>query len=94
MTKLTISVTQEDIDLGERSNCSRCPIARAGRRAFQIAQVPNDNSFTVTNSCIYPVSDSRIEHALPMHAIDFISEFDNGSPNLFPFSFEIDIDKS
>jgi hypothetical protein len=32
--ELTITVTQEDIDLGEKCNSMQCPVARAAARAF------------------------------------------------------------
>ncbi len=46
--KLTIEVTQEDIDHGEPNNCYECPVATATKRAFEKAGL---QPHTVDVSC-------------------------------------------
>ena len=99
-TKLTISVTQEDINQGVKSNCRACPIALATLRILEVAQIPFDKEFIdVVHRAIYThgingyLGNKGIKFKLPIEATHFISCFDNGLP-VVPFSFEIDIDKS
>lgn len=87
--KLTVSVTQDDIQFGKKGNCDWCPVAHAVRRVVSEKYIkisvgkrwlvlwPND------------VIISR-EVELPEVAKTFIKEFDRGLP-VSPFTFEIDI---
>jgi hypothetical protein len=50
--KLTIEVTQQDIDKGIKEDASRCPIAKATRRALQgikDVEISSEGSFTWSN---------------------------------------------
>lgn len=86
----TITVTQEDIDLGEAANCCLCPIARATRRAFKARTV------NVTGRLYVYFKPTSLEnlnplsiYALPPEAEQFVADFDNGK-GVEPFEFEVD----
>ena len=99
MTTHTIHVTQQDIDLGQRDKCKRCPIALAMQRTF-----PN------LESSVYTTDVWLSKHGfivLPHEARRFIDRFDSGDEqvrrfiyrfdaddreNIRPFSFELDLD--
>lgn len=76
---MLIEVTQADIDKGEASNCSECPVALAARRAFLSRNVSVNQVILCTNQDIY---------SLPKSARQFILDFDDGKP-VKPFSFQI-----
>lgn len=80
---MKITVTQDDIDCGFRSNCHLCPIARAiaretGRHSKFIRF---DSPERIEVGCeVYQTSDQNV--------INFILDFDCGKP-VQPFSFEM-----
>jgi hypothetical protein len=76
----TITVTQEDINVGMPNRCYRCPVALALTRAFnETAEVLYGSAYIV---------DSRQYLKLPIEVSCFISSFDKGEP-VKPFSFEV-----
>jgi hypothetical protein len=79
--KLTIDVTWEDIDRGQRGICARCPIALAAERAG--IQQP-----LVFSLGIWHHSGSGFWSSIPDEAIRFLEDFDTGSP-VAPFTFEV-----
>jgi hypothetical protein len=88
----TISVTQDDIEHGERGDCRGCPIARAVNRMLAtgyFARVRDEIS-------IWTEGGGRFVRGLdlPDAAREFIALFDsnNGDPDdtpVKPFTFEI-----
>ncbi len=95
MTKLTISVTQEDIAAGVRLNCGLCPIARAVRRALRLAEIPySEELIAITRKSIHShgVGHRGKIYNLPDAAGEFISCFDSGFP-VKPIIFEIELAK-
>lgn len=88
MRTFIISVTQEDIDRGERSDPYYCPVARATQRATgRHAGVDEHTIF------------GRIENGtnsmfaeLPPEAKEFVEDFDMRRP-VEPFSFEVSIEE-
>lgn len=81
--KITVNVTQEDIDKGKRGSCADCPIALAAIRALGTDEV------RVTSDAIYWMGLSVLRHApIPEAGWMFIGGFDGGE-KVHPFSFEI-----
>ena len=73
MTKIT--VTQNDIKLGEAGNCRACPIARATRRALHRHILVDEDSITIGRP-----GEGGKEYQLPPSAQKFIERFDSGKP--------------
>lgn len=85
MEKITISVTQDDIDEGKPGHCNHCPIAIAARRVFPGMTVRVWDLLTTFG--IVKVGYYR----MPPEACDFIRNFDRGpSWRVQPFTFEIE----
>lgn len=80
-----IDVTLDDIAHGERSECSRCPIALAIKRECDdaIALDVGAEEVDITYAC-----RTRARGLLPPEAQKFVEAFDGGNP-VSPFSFEI-----
>lgn len=87
--KLTVSVTQDDIQFGKKGNCDWCPIAHAVRRV-----VPEKYIKISVGSRWLILWSTRViickEVELPQVAKTFIKDFDRGF-SVSPFTFEIDI---
>lgn len=81
---ITITVTQDDIEKGEATNCHYCPIAIAAKRAFKAYSVS-----CAVRLLIYTDETSYKKYKLPDEALNFIGDFDNGK-GVEPFEFEID----
>lgn len=79
---MTIHVTQEDIENGERYSCLSCPITRAMVRETGQEWIVR----CVTMGM--PLMIGGFVVALPATAIEFIDHFDRGDP-VRPFSFNI-----
>jgi hypothetical protein len=86
MQKYTITVTQEDIDTGERDDCNRCPIALAAGRVLG-GKVIVDDDWIISRA---DFNDSDF-YALTDEARQFILRFDAGEP-VSPFTFEVEPD--
>lgn len=81
MHKITINVTQEDIDKGQRRSPETCPIALAASRIL---------SSKVQVGIIGMYTKQRAITNIPLLAKQFIIKFDDGE-KVGPFSFEIDV---
>lgn len=95
--KLTIEVTQDDIDKGTAKNCGSCPIALAARRHPVLLsfmnQDPDDRLVEVTFMQLNLIDKalSRLCGGhLPDPAWRFIADYDNGR-TVAPFSFEVEL---
>jgi hypothetical protein len=81
--KVTIDVTQEDINDGEPGTCWGCPIALAASRALPYAEDVSVGADMLTVG--------EYDADLPMLASDFVHRFDNGKPTGGPFAFEVEL---
>jgi hypothetical protein len=76
-----VMITQEDIDLGLKSNCLSCPIARACKRIPELLDVAVSHgtvrSFATGNS-----------YALPVKAQNWVELFDGGC-KMLPLEFDL-----
>lgn len=98
MSKVTVDVTQEDIDHGESNNCYNCPVARAAVRALGQTAV-----IAVSANAINVFGEDGTRElviALPIEATQFIDTVDRcvdevGSiafrKVVKPFSFEVEV---
>lgn len=78
---IEINVTQEDINKGIKSDCSKCPIALAANRV-----IPNGALAVGGASITYWNEKEAISILLPEIALKFIRDFDSGR-KVKPFSF-------
>jgi hypothetical protein len=87
--KLTIEVTQADIDSGVTGNCFRCPIARALCRTLGAA--PSDRTIYVDATEIMLSGDDDSNAYYPLGDVGelFVRYFDSGNPAtpVAPFTF-------
>lgn len=82
-----IDVTETDISLGERKDCSECAVARAIHR-----KLPNDRVQIVEHEGYQiEIGPAVIIKNLPLPIVNFINDFDAGLP-VSPFSFHLDPD--
>lgn len=78
---MTIHVTAEHIARGKRRSCNMCPVALVIREAgFPMAEVGEDLFWFEPDGPTFP---------LPPEVELFMPAFDEGCPDLQPFSFEI-----
>ena len=80
---MKIIVTQEDIDRGEPTECGRCPVARAIKRATGRKRLKVWTAMVI-------ISQKRF--SLSQRVTDFIYAFDNAEP-VKPFSFSLPLEK-
>jgi hypothetical protein len=81
---ITVDVTQEDIDNGERVHCSKCPIALAVHRLFpDAAGVSVAHDIALFNDGLKPFQHFLITE----EAREFIRRFDH-KMEVEPFSFK------
>jgi hypothetical protein len=83
---MTIEVTQEDIDKGERFLGLFCPIARAAKRTMGLSYQDED-----IYNCHVGSHDMRLKGEfvkLPNRAMEFIFNFDK-KREVSPFSFDV-----
>lgn len=78
---MIIHVTQEDIDNGTQSDCRRCPVAWALKRAFETSLVAVEPAEIIIE---------KERWKTPGKVYDFVYLFDTGAA-VKPFSFELDI---
>jgi hypothetical protein len=83
MPTLTVQVTQEDIDKGDRLNNWRCPLCRALWRATR-------EKWVVEQTTCFPLSNRNAFIPLPAEAIKFISTFDQTGCGE-PFEFQLEM---
>lgn len=80
--QLTINVTQEHIDAGERGSCGHCPVALA------MVNAGLDRPLVVT--ALHGTANGKRVHASMPHCVNkFATSFDRGLP-VFPFTFTAD----
>jgi hypothetical protein len=98
--RLTIDVTQEDIDQGEVGSCGKCPVALATIRSFEAAGhrldwEGDDEDYPVSVSAplvlAYLETGGWYEADPPPAAYLFIGDFDRGR-KVDPFSFEAEFE--
>ena len=87
MATITIQVTQDDIDKGERKQRCRCPVWRAINRAAPY--LDRLQVIYLYATCRAPAGDSRVIQ-LPEVASNFIHCFDGGLPGS-PLAFDLDV---
>lgn len=81
---ITVEVTQEDIDQGQRCSCRGCPVALALERATGI-------SWLVDGGCIYVDWRSfQVFAVLSPEVRAFIHRFDCGKP-VQPITFTLEV---
>lgn len=88
MKKITIEVTQQDIDASERQVPERCAIATACKRlGFDRPYVgPDDDGFWVLVDWSRDGSQPNVR--LPLEAVEFAEKFDLGD-SVKPITFDI-----
>ena len=90
MKQLTITVTQDDIDMGVMGDSCQCPIALATQRLLLDADVVTVGHVTVGATAIYDGLSDDGEYSdvymLPYGAQIFIQDFDRGNM-VEPFTF-------
>jgi hypothetical protein len=83
MPTLTVQVTAEDIEDGQRRNNWSCPVCLALFRA-------SGEKFVVEEATCYPLTNRNAFIPLPPNAITFISTFDaTGCGDPFEFQLEM-----
>lgn len=85
MSRVKISVTQDDINSGVRNACLDCPIALAIKRAGHIAKVGSEVVYLPPN-----VRRAFRPTSLPRSAQRFIRRFDQAKP-VEPFNFFLEM---
>lgn len=85
---VTVSVTQEHIDHGERMRCNRCPVALAIMDA--IPDVSNANVDTLGWAALHYGGSHFAGMALPPEVTDFVLAFDARRP-VSPFTFTAEV---
>jgi hypothetical protein len=83
LTEVTVTVTQEHIDAGERESCSSCPVALAFAAAIPEAI---DSAVTWRYASVWFGSRGVVNYKLPPSATGFIGAFDSEEP-VAPFTF-------
>ncbi len=85
----TLTITEEDIKLGEVGSGRCCPIARCMKRegfpdvyVTETAIYPDCKTLVPMNDCV--------EVALPHEAQEFVENFDNEQP-VVPLAFEVEL---
>ena len=92
MKQLTINVTQEDIDKGNRNATTSCPVARAINRATKDI-VSNVSGFAIELYGLMPNNSlfTIVYREEPTKAVKtFIKRFDSNQP-VKPFSFVLNV---
>ena len=92
--KLTINVTQEDIDNGRQLDCLMCPIALATCKAIAgtpwMLVGPYTRYLRLFDSNI-TIRTQEIDIEWPPHVVEWIRTYDKGRFTR-PISFEVDTD--
>lgn len=85
MPNLTIDVTQEDIDKGERGDLCMCPVALAMLRAGLEAPMVGDARLAFISERLW------YQKVTPVVVTNFVYEFDQfGRGAVAPFSFTLE----
>lgn len=83
--RVTINVTQADIEAGTRQDCKACPVALAVKRLLV-----GGCSVNVSRLLEFEGHGLAVETNYPDTCADFINDFDQGKPVL-PCTFEAEI---
>ncbi len=81
--KITIAVTQGDIDDGCRGNAVACPVARAAARIL-------DARHLSVRTKVLEFTEPLLLIPLPAAAVKFIRQFDSRA-HVEPFSFDVNV---
>lgn len=76
---ITINVTQDDINKGQKSKCFYCPVALATKRALKCRNVM---------ICTDTLKTSGYTAPLPLDVRQWVWDYDYGQP-VQPISFEL-----
>ena len=93
---MKIRVTEDDIILGRRNSCRRCPVARAGQRAtagLVTVSIINIDGLYLFRRRPSALGATMRDTPLPPDAAKFVHDFDEGldvSPFEFDLTFEED----
>jgi hypothetical protein len=97
LTEVTVNVTQEHIDRGERNACAKCPVALALLAAIPGAGMSDvywggaDDEHVDACAIVWIDGKRKALHLqLPQEASAFIAEFDDGLP-VTPFTFTAEV---
>lgn len=74
--RLRVSVTQTDIEEGERADCYTCPIALAAARTMKNRGVEGVVRVTEESLVVYPKGDPTVGYRSGTAVAEFISKFD------------------
>jgi hypothetical protein len=88
--KITLNVTQEDIQNGKQSCCENCALALAARREFPLSESVSVWSGPVSVLDVF-YSDRVDTYRLGDEAEDFIGRFDFSRATVDPQDFEIEL---
>lgn len=95
--KVTVKVTQKDIDKGCAFEANNCPIALALQRALGWRHKLFGRSVRVTRRVATITNprkwESLYEAALPHEASTFVYNFDHKYGSVKPFTFELTFEK-
>lgn len=83
---VTIHITQEDIDKGERGSCVMCPLARALRRCLKPKSPRSFPGVLVGAPRPGYIGTWGGPFKMPEKVAQFVRDFDAGKP-VEPFSF-------
>ncbi len=86
---LTVVVSPRDINTGEVQDCRSCPIARASNRALREAGFLNNPAAVCDMLDVHARRTDELvgSYNLPDVAKAFITQFDQGSTAVAPFTF-------
>ena len=84
---MRIRVTSDDIDAGQRRNCTACAVALALRRATGLRWAVGMNERGVATARLDPLAWPARWHDLPPAVTEFVHRFDAGG-RCEPFEFE------
>lgn len=96
MKTVKIRVTKKDIEAGQKSDCKKCPIARAARRALhRMVYVAYGEIYSMVlvenlTGKEYYQSSGEVLCELPKRASAFIGRFDSRRP-CKPFEFNVKV---
>ena len=90
MNKLTVTVTQDHINDGQKTSSTRCPIALAIHEQNPKLKLVSVGAWTAT---MWIDNNKYKIGKLPPLAQDFVGDFDRlGRHNVRPISFEMTLD--
>lgn len=91
VVRFKVEVTEQDIRDGKRSDCARCPVAKAIARLPGVYHVEVGKTSVGISFVTDPDPHSIDENELPPEARQFVRWFDRYDDRARPFSFELDV---